>query len=117
MSIKKQLSPADLCQTILNLLEEKKALQIVKIDLENKSTISDYLIIASGSSARQVGAMGDFLYRELKSHGISSQLEGFPECDWVLVDAGDVIIHLFRPEVRSFYNLEKMWGVNLPEPA
>ena len=68
------------------------------------------MVIATGKSARQVGAMADFVSRALKTAGQHVQTEGEPQCDWVLVDGGDVIVHLFRPEVRAFYNLEKMWG-------
>lgn len=103
------MSPNDLKNQIITLLEDKKAIQIVTINLANKSSIADFLIIASGSSSRQVHAMSDAIYRELKNQGIPSHVEGIPQCDWVLVDAGDVIVHLFRPEVRAFYNLEKMW--------
>lgn len=95
-------------------LEDDKADDIVVIDLADKSSIADFMVIASGRSARQVGAMADHLREKLKDqgvHGVSA--EGQERCDWVLIDGGDVIVHLFRPEVRSFYNLEKMWGVNL----
>lgn len=102
---------------IVKLLDDKKAEHIVTIDLNDKSSIADYLIIASGTSSRQVGAMADALYRELKNQGIKPHMEGMPQCDWVLIDAGDIIVHLFRPEVRAFYNLEKMWGVDLPMPV
>jgi ribosome-associated protein len=102
---------------LLRILDDKKAEQIVTIDLKGKTSIADYLLIASGNSSRQVGALADILYRDLKDHGIKSRIEGVPQCDWVIVDAGDVVIHLFRPEVRSFYNLEKMWGVEIPQPA
>jgi ribosome-associated protein len=102
---------------IIKLLDDKKAEHIVTIDLNEKSSIADYLIIASGNSSRQVGAMAEALYRELKDQGMKPHMEGIPQCDWVLIDAGDVIVHLFRPEVRAFYNLEKMWGVDLPTPA
>lgn len=72
------------------------------------------MVIASGRSARQVGAMADHLREKLKDEGVLGvAAEGMERCDWVLLDAGDVIVHLFRPEVRTFYNLEKMWGVNL----
>lgn len=67
------------------------------------------MVIATGKSSRQVGALADFVSRSLKTAGQHVQTEGEPQCDWVLVDAGDIIVHLFRPEVRSFYNLEKMW--------
>lgn len=73
------------------------------------------MVIATGQSGRQVGAMAEALQVELKTHGIPTIIEGMPQCDWVLVDAFDVIIHLFRPEVRKFYNLEKMWSVEVPE--
>lgn len=95
-------------------LEDDKADDIVVIELADKSSIADFMVIASGRSARQVGAMADHLREKLKDegvHGVSA--EGQERCDWVLIDGGDVIVHLFRPEVRSFYNLEKMWGVNL----
>lgn len=69
------------------------------------------MVIATGRSARQVGAMADYVERALKTAGQSVATEGVPQCDWVLVDGGDIIVHLFRPEVRAFYNLEKMWGV------
>lgn len=95
-------------------LEDDQADDIVVIDLADKSSIADFMVIASGRSARQVGAMADHLREKLKDqgvHGVSA--EGLERCDWVLIDGGDVIVHLFRPEVRSFYNLEKMWGVNL----
>ncbi len=72
------------------------------------------MVIASGQSTRQVGAMAEALQIELKTHGIQTIIEGMPQCDWVLLDAFDVIVHLFRPEVRTFYNLEKMWSIELP---
>ncbi len=72
------------------------------------------MVIASGQSTRQVGAMAEALQIELKTHGIQTVVEGMPQCDWVLLDAFDVIVHLFRPEVRTFYNLEKMWSIELP---
>lgn len=74
------------------------------------------MVVASGRSQRHVGAVADHLLRHLKESGLKNiQVEGLPNCDWVLVDAGDVVVHIFRPEVRDFYNLEKMWGVDLPE--
>lgn len=107
----------ELLEFIQKLLDDKKAENMVTIDLKNKSSIADYLVIASGNSARQVGAMAEALYRELKQKGIKPHLEGMPQGDWVLVDAGDIIVHLFRPEVRVFYNLEKMWGVEIPQSS
>ncbi len=94
-------------------LEDDKAVDEVVIDLSGKSTLADYIVIASGRSQRQVGAMADHLVEKLKAAGASSVLtEGQPQCDWVLVDAGDIVIHLFRPEVRDFYKLEKLWRPN-----
>ena len=95
-------------------LEDDKADDIVVIELADKSSIADFMVIASGRSARQVGAMAEHLREKLKAEGIHGiAAEGLERCDWVLIDGGDVIVHLFRPEVRSFYNLEKMWGANL----
>ncbi|WP_299625721.1 ribosome silencing factor [Pelagibius sp.] len=95
-------------------LEDDKADDIVVIELADKSSIADFMVIASGRSQRQVGAMAEHLREKLKAaglHGVAA--EGMERCDWVLIDSGDVIVHLFRPEVRTFYNLEKMWGVDL----
>jgi ribosome-associated protein len=106
-----------LLELIQKFLDEKKAENLVTIDLQNKSSIADYLVIASGNSSRQVGSMAETLYRELKKLGLKPQIEGMPQCDWVLIDAGDIVVHLFRPEVRAFYNLEKMWGVEVPKSS
>lgn len=111
---KADLSSSDLKQIILQHLEDKKAEKIVTIDLKNKSSIADFLLIASANSGRQAGAIADAIYRNMKDLGIKSHIEGVPQCDWVLIDAGDVIVHIFRPEVRTFYNLEKMWGLEIP---
>ncbi len=92
-------------------LEKDKAEDIVRISLAGKSSIADYMIVASGRSVRQVGAIAEHLIEALKASGIKPvPVEGLGQLDWVLIDAGDVIIHLFRPEVRAFYNLEKMWA-------
>ncbi len=100
-------------------LESDKAQDIAVIDLEGKSSLADYLVIASGASQRQVGAMADHLRDKIKAQtqrGVT--VEGMSQCDWVLIDAGDLIIHLFRPEVREFYSIEKMWNPELtPERA
>ena len=97
---------------VLDSLEDDKAEDIVAIDLRGKSSVTDIMIVASGRSARHVNALADHLVRKLKEHGTGkARVEGMQTCDWVLIDAGDVIIHLFRPEVRGFYNLEKMWSV------
>jgi ribosome-associated protein len=88
----------------------------VTISLENKSTVADYLIIGTGTSQRQVGAMAEHLVEKLKAAGIgTTHVEGKAQGDWVLIDAGDVVVHLFRPEIRALYNLEKLWGRALPD--
>ena len=98
---------------ILAKLDEDKAQDIVLIDLKGKSPMADSMIVASGRSHRHVGALADHLLRTLKENGLGrAKVEGLPHCDWVLIDAGDVIIHLFRPEVRMFYNIEKIWAVD-----
>ena len=98
---------------ILSRLDDDKAQDIVLIDLKGKSPMADTMIIASGRSHRHVGALADHLLRTLKDHGLGkARVEGLPHCDWVLIDAGDLIIHLFRPEVRAFYNIEKIWAVD-----
>ncbi len=95
---------------ILTSLEDDKAEEIVKIDLRGKSEIADWMVIASGRSSRQVGAMAEHLVDTLKQdHGRLSKIEGKNTGDWVLIDTGDVVVHLFRPEVRESYQLEKMW--------
>ena len=93
-------------------LDDDKALDIVVIDLAGKTQIADYMVIASGQSSRQVGAMADHLSQKIKEAGVKDvAIEGAGQGDWVLIDAGDVLIHLFRPEVRDFYGLEKLWSV------
>lgn len=95
---------------ILTSLEDDKAEEIVKISLKGKSEMADWMVIASGRSSRQVAAIADRLTEKLKQEsGVHSKVEGKDTGDWVLVDAGDVIVHVFRPEVREFYQLEKMW--------
>jgi ribosome-associated protein len=98
-------------ELILDQLDEDQAQELVTIPLEGKSSIADHMVIASGRSTRQVAAMATKLAERLKKEGHGSpRIEGLPAADWVLIDAGDVVVHLFRPEVRSFYNLERMWG-------
>ncbi|RAK67181.1 ribosome silencing factor [Phenylobacterium kunshanense] len=100
---------------ILARLDDDKAQDVVFIDLKGKSPVADGLIVASGRSQRHVGAMADHLLRALKEAGYGRcRVEGMPSADWVLIDAGDVVVHLFRPEVRSFYNIEKIWSVEPP---
>jgi ribosome-associated protein len=97
-------------------LDDDKAEDIVVIDLHGKSSFADFMVVASGRSARQVGAMAEHLAVKLKQQGIGRVgVEGAQVGDWVLIDGGDVVVHLFRPEVRRFYNLEKMWGIAMPE--
>ena len=97
-------------QTALESLENSKAEDIVSIDIQGKSSLADYMIVASGRSHRHVAAVADHLIRALKEagHG-NARVEGLASADWVLIDSGDVIVHVFRPEVREFYNIEKMW--------
>ena len=91
-------------------LEDDKAEDITVIDLRGKASFADHMVIANGRSARQVGAMAEHLVEKLKAAGDHTSVEGMPQCDWVLIDGGDIVVHLFRPEVSGFYNLEKMWG-------
>ena len=103
----------DLLKRIVAWLDDAKAEGIVTIDLKNKSSIGDFMIIASGRSDRHVGAIAEQLQRNLKNEGHGRiRAEGMPQCDWVLIDTGDIIVHVFRPEVREFYNLEKMWSAD-----
>jgi ribosome-associated protein len=98
---------------IVNKLDDDKAQDIVCIDLRGKSSVADTLIIASGRSHRHVGALADHVVRALKEAGHGkAKIEGLPACDWVLIDVGDVVVHIFRPEVRSFYNIEKIWSLS-----
>ena len=95
---------------ITQSLEDDKAEDIVTLDVRGKSSIADAIIVATGRSARHVGALADHLMRKLKDAGVKEvRVEGLPQCDWVLVDAGDIVVHIFRPEVRGFYNIEKIW--------
>jgi ribosome-associated protein len=113
------LTPAvDLLPVALTVLDDMKAEAVVDIDLTGKTSIADAMIIASGRSQRHVGAIADALIRAFKEAGHGSvSVEGLPLCDWVLIDAGDLVVHIFRPEIRAFYNLEKMWGQDRPSEA
>jgi ribosome-associated protein len=103
--------PGSLHELVLKSLDDDQAQEIVSIPLEGKSSIADHMVIASGRSTRQVAAMAQKLSERIKQGGFGHvRIEGLPAADWVLVDAGDVVIHLFRPEVRTFYNLERMWA-------
>lgn len=106
----------DLLKTVIDQLKDAKAEEIVTVGLDGKAAIADTMVIASGRSNRHVGAIADQLIEKLKKAGRAAlRVEGMPQCDWVLVDAGDVIVHVFRPEVRSFYNLEKLWSDHAPQ--
>ena len=104
-----------LLDNILLWLDDAKAEEVVSIDLDGKSTIADYMVVASGRSDRHVSAIGEQMQRKLKDEGFGRvRIEGLTQGDWVLIDAGSVIVHVFRPEVREFYKLERMWSGDLP---
>ena len=103
-----------LLRVIEKSLDDDKAEDLVTLDLKGKSSIADFMVIASGKSARQLGAMAEHLREKLGKAGVSPVgLEGERQGDWILIDGGDVVVHLFRPEIRGLYNLEKMWGVEM----
>ena len=107
--------PNRLLKIVLDTLDGSKAEDVVAIDLKGKTSIGDHMVLASGRSQRHVGAVADHFIKKLKDEGYGrARIEGLPQCDWVLIDAGDVIVHVFRPEVRDFYNLEKMWSADRP---
>lgn len=113
---KDRMDPEQALKLILSSLEDSKAEEILSIDLRGKSSLADFMIITSGRSHRHVGAVADRLLRDLKDNGFgNAHVEGLPNCDWVLIDTGDHIIHIFRPEVREFYNIEKMWSADSQE--
>ena len=108
----------NLLNVVISSLEEFKAQDIVKIDLVGKTSMADFMLIASGTSSRQIRAIAENTVTEIKkSSNVNVNIEGLNQSDWELIDAGDIIIHLFRPEVREFYNLEKMWQVDSTEDA
>jgi ribosome-associated protein len=102
------LTSDQLSEQIFKLLDEKKAQEILLLDVKKRSSITDYMVIATGTSGRQLAGFADIIRGSFKEYVFS--IEGLSTCDWVLVDLGNVVVHLFKPEVRSFYNLEKMWG-------
>ena len=107
--------PEQLCHAAMNVLDERKAEDIVLVDLRGRSAIADYAIIATGGSARQLGALAEYLREAFFKLGMKKlRVEGLPQGDWVLVDAGDVLIHLFRPEVREYYHIEDIWSAQSP---
>jgi ribosome-associated protein len=104
-----------LVRNVLHGLEDAKAEEIVSIDLRGKTSFGDIMFVASGRSSVHVGAIADRVIKACKDAGlVAPRVEGIPNCDWVLIDAGDVVVHVFRPEVRQFYNLEKLWGGDRP---
>lgn len=114
-SVSKDLA-ADLLDTVLTSLDDSKAEDPVTLDIAGKSSLADHMVIVSGRSHRHVGAIADHLLKDLKvARAGKATVEGLATCDWVLIDAGDVIVHIFRPEVRGFYNLEKMWAPDTDE--
>ncbi len=102
---------------VMKSLDDDQAQDIISIPLDGKSNIADHMVIAEGRSTRQVASIAQKLAERIKQAGGSARIEGLANADWVLIDAGDVIIHLFRPEVRSFYNLERMWTVDEDDDA
>jgi len=109
-----RLDAEEILHLILARLDDMKAEDILTIDLRNKSSIGDYMVVSCGRSQRHVGSVADRVVEDLRKAGVVTHVEGTPHCDWVLIDAGDVIVHVFRPEVRAFYNLEKMWLTGQP---
>jgi len=110
---------AALLREIVQWLDEAKAEDVVTIDLKGKTSIGDFMVVATGRSDRHVGAVAEQISRKLKEKGLRNvRVEGLEACDWVLIDTGDIIVHVFRDEVREFYNLEKMWSADRPsEPT
>jgi ribosome-associated protein len=116
-SVKTVPSVDELHRSVLDSLDDDQAVDVVSIPLAGKSSIADHMVIASGRSTRQVASMANKLADKLKKqYGRPVRIEGLPAADWVLIDADDVIVHLFRPEVRSFYNLERMWAFGDEQP-
>jgi len=96
---------------VLARLDDAKAEDTITLDLRNQSSICDYMVVTTGRSNRHVGAVADQVVADLERAGVKDlRVEGMPHCDWVLIDAGDIVVHVFRPEVRTFYALEKMWA-------
>ncbi len=117
-----EISSEDALKIVLASLDDSKAEETLPIDISGKSPLFDHIVVASGRSHRHVSAIADHLLRDLKTAGLGrASVEGLPACDWVLVDTGDVVVHIFRPEVREFYNIEKIWRAQeedmTPAPA
>lgn len=110
--------PLELARLVAQQLDDDKAENILNIPLAGKSPMADAMVVASGRSARHVAALADHVSRKLKEVGVGTvRVEGLPNADWVLIDAGDIIVHIFRPEVREFYNLERIWSSDAPPTA
>ena len=109
-----RLDAEEMLRLVLNRLDDMKAEDTLTISLKDKSSIVDYMVVASGRSQRHVGSVADRVVVVLRMAGVRADVEGTPHCDWVLIDAGDVIVHVFRPEGRDFYNLEMMWMAGRP---
>ena len=121
-AISSQPTGPDTSRSMLEMIEasldDDKAQDVVVIDLAGKTDFADYMVIASGTSQRHVNTMAQHLREKLKKQGHGGiALEGTPQCDWVLIDGGDVVVHLFRPEIRAFYDLEKIWGARTRRKA
>jgi ribosome-associated protein len=115
-SAKSQKEAKALSDFLQHVLDENSAQDVIEIDIRGKSSVADFMLVASGRSNRHVSALSDYVLRALKEEGYKDiGVEGQDGNDWVLVDVGDVILHIFRPEVRVFYNIEKIWSVPLPE--
>ncbi len=104
-----RLDAEEILRLVLARLDDMKAEDTLTIDLRDKSSLGDYMVVSSGRSQRHVGSVADRIVEDLHKAGIAAHVEGMPHCDWVLIDAGDVIVHVFRPEVRTFYKLEMLW--------
>ena len=109
-TVSQRVSAQDTLRIALARLDDMKAEDTVSIDLTGKSSIGDYMVVTSGRSQRHVASVADHVIKDLQQTGLRVRVEGMTQGDWVLIDAGDVIVHVFRPEVRAFYNLEKMWS-------
>lgn len=117
-SAAKLADSAALLADVVRWLDDAKAEEIVTIPLQGKSSLGDFMVVASGRNDRHVGAIAEQLREKLKARGEARvRVEGENACDWVLIDTGDIIVHVFRPEVREFYNLEKMWLAQIPPDA
>jgi ribosome-associated protein len=112
----KNPSADDLLDLILRTLDDNKAENVVMVDLEGKSPLADFMVVANGRSHRQVQALADYIARAVKETAGAPKVEGMTQGDWVLIDTGDVVVHLFRPEVREFYNIEAMWNATPVSP-